>query len=79
MLRLWHQQLSYTAQGHVRSIGVSNFGVGHIKKLLKTAKITPAVNQVELSPYLQREKLVKYCTDESILLEASLKFAVRGS
>ena len=34
------------SQGLLGSIGVSNFGVAHLEKLLKTAKVVPAVNQV---------------------------------
>ena len=56
-------------QGLLRSIGVSNFGVGHLGKLMTTAKITPAVNQIELSPYLQRHRLVDYCKSKGIVLE----------
>lgn len=41
------------AQGLVRSIGVSNFGVQHLQKLAQTASVTPAVNQIELHPWLQ--------------------------
>lgn len=40
-------------QGLTRSIGVSNFGVPHLQKLLQTAAIKPAVNQIELHPWLQ--------------------------
>jgi diketogulonate reductase-like aldo/keto reductase len=39
------------ASGKVRSIGVSNFNVSQLQKLLKTAKIPPAVNQIEIHPY----------------------------
>ncbi len=40
-------------QGLARSIGVSNFGVPHLQKLQQTATISPAVNQIELHPWLQ--------------------------
>jgi diketogulonate reductase-like aldo/keto reductase len=36
--------------GKVRSIGVSNFNVAQLEKLLETATITPAVNQIEIHP-----------------------------
>lgn len=32
---------------------MSNFGVAHLKKLAETATIKPAVNQIELHPWLQ--------------------------
>ena len=56
-------------QGHLKAIGVSNFGVGHLKKLATTAEVQPAVNQIELTPFLQRNKLVEYCNVQNILLE----------
>ena len=40
-------------QGLIRSIGVSNFGPAHLRKLAETATIKPAVNQIELHPWLQ--------------------------
>ena len=55
----------------MREIGVSNFGIGHIEKLLQTAKVVPAVNQIELSPFLQRKDLVAYCRSKGIALEVS--------
>ena len=55
----------------MRDIGVSNFGEKHIEKLLQTAKVVPAVNQVELSPFLQRKDLVAYCRSKGIALEVN--------
>ncbi len=40
-------------QGLIRSIGVSNFGIAHLQKLAETAVVKPAVNQIELHPWLQ--------------------------
>ncbi|KFH48308.1 putative oxidoreductase-like protein [Hapsidospora chrysogenum ATCC 11550] len=61
-----------TAQrlGKVRSIGVSNFGASHIENLLKNARVPPAVNQVEVHPFCQREDLVKLCAKHGITIEA---------
>jgi diketogulonate reductase-like aldo/keto reductase len=56
-------------QGKLANIGVSNFGIGHLEKLLKTAKVVPAVNQIELTPFLQRRELVDYCKSKGIALE----------
>ncbi|CAL8462232.1 g1763 [Coccomyxa elongata] len=57
-------------EGKVTSIGVSNFGIGHLEKLLKSARVRPAVNQIELTPFLQRSKLVDDCKSQGIALEA---------
>jgi diketogulonate reductase-like aldo/keto reductase len=57
-------------QGMLKDIGVSNFSEAHLKKMLKTARIKPAVNQVELHPWMMRPTLVKYCKEHDILLQA---------
>ena len=49
------------AKGLVKAIGISNFTITKTEQLLKTAKIVPAVNQVECHPYLQQQKLKEYC------------------
>ena len=48
-------------QGLTRAIGISNFSITKTEALLKTAKVVPAVNQVELHPYFQQKKLQAYC------------------
>ena len=48
------------AKGLTRAIGISNFSINRTEKLLKTAKIIPAVNQVELHAYFQQPKLRQY-------------------
>ncbi|KXZ54115.1 hypothetical protein GPECTOR_5g217 [Gonium pectorale] len=54
----------------VRSIGVSNFGEAHLEKLMRGATVQPAVNQVEVHPFLQRRELVAYCRQRGIVVEA---------
>ncbi|TFK36518.1 reductase AKOR2 [Crucibulum laeve] len=56
--------------GKVKAIGVSNFSPKNLDKLLSTAKVTPAVNQVELHPYLAQEDLRAYCAEKGIVLTA---------
>lgn len=44
-------------EGRVRAIGVSNFQPAHLERLLQSAEVVPAVNQVELHPWLQQDEL----------------------
>jgi diketogulonate reductase-like aldo/keto reductase len=54
----------------VRAIGVCNFQIAHLEKLAVTANIMPAVNQIELHPYLTQKPLKEYLNKQNIALEA---------
>ncbi|KAI8143876.1 NADP-dependent oxidoreductase domain-containing protein [Fennellomyces sp. T-0311] len=54
----------------VRAIGVSNFTVANLEKLLKSAKIVPAVLQVELHPYFPQWELLEFCEKHNIHVTA---------
>ncbi|KAL7757365.1 hypothetical protein ACKLNR_011892 [Fusarium oxysporum f. sp. zingiberi] len=56
--------------GRAKSIGVSNFIQEHLETILATAKITPAINQIEYHPYLQHGNLVEYHHKNNIALSA---------
>ena len=52
------------------SIGISNYGIGDIEKLLSYAKIPPAVNQIKFSPFDYAEEILKCCRSHGIVVEA---------
>ena len=56
--------------GRIKSIGISNFRPHHIDELMKTAKITPHVNQIKLCPGETQDEVVEYCRAKDMLLEA---------
>lgn len=58
--------------GKTKSIGVSNFSVTNLKKLLNapTTTVKPVVNQVELHPYLPQHKLLQFAKENDIVLES---------
>lgn len=57
-------------EGKVRAIGVSNFMPHHLEKLMDTAKVVPAVNQIELHPYFQQTALERLHQQLGILTQA---------
>ncbi len=56
--------------GRVRSIGVSNFHVQHLEKLLNETTVIPVINQIEFHPHLTQVEVRAYCTDKDIQVEA---------
>ncbi|KAF5562660.1 reductase [Fusarium napiforme] len=63
----WRAMEEIYASGKARAIGVSNWTVEGLKKLLSFAKVKPAVNQIEIHPFLPNEELVKFCQENDIL------------
>ncbi|BGP45717.1 hypothetical protein JCM10450v2_001547 [Rhodotorula kratochvilovae] len=64
------EKLLETHAGKVKQIGVSNFSVKNLEILLASAKVVPAVNQVEAHPYCPQEPLRLYCAAKNIHLTA---------
>ncbi|MEA3450716.1 MAG: aldo/keto reductase [Bacteroidota bacterium] len=66
----WKAMEQLYEQGLIKNIGVSNFHKTHLEQLLQTAKITPAVNQIELHPYLIQKDLNDFCRQQNIVIES---------
>lgn len=56
--------------GKVKAIGVANWSIPYLEELRKKWTVVPAVNQVELHPFLPQHELREYCEKLGILLEA---------
>ena len=56
--------------GRVRSIGVSNFTVDHLQRLLKETSIVPVLNQIELHPNFTQKELRAFHAEHGIATEA---------
>ncbi|KAF8905621.1 NADP-dependent oxidoreductase domain-containing protein [Mucidula mucida] len=66
----WKQlELAYH-RGTCRAIGVSNFSIKTLEELSLTAEVTPAINQVEMHPYLAQNELLSYCKGKGIMIAA---------
>ncbi|WP_028594181.1 aldo/keto reductase [Paenibacillus assamensis] len=57
-------------EGRVRAIGVSNFHIHHLERLMDNTSIVPVVNQVECHPRLAQNELRQFCNKHNIVLEA---------
>lgn len=66
----WRAMERLLEERRVRAIGVSNYTVRHLEELLARCKHPPAVNQVELHPFLQQRELRTFCAKHEIRLEA---------
>ncbi|KAF9564165.1 Aldo/keto reductase, partial [Agrocybe pediades] len=69
---IWRQFEKFKESGRAKSIGVSNFGVDNLQKLLKIAHVKPAVNQIQLHPYNYAKNidLLAYHAEHGIITEA---------
>jgi 2,5-diketo-D-gluconate reductase A len=66
----WRAFEKLLADGRVRSIGVSNFEIPHLQRLLAETDVTPAVNQIELHPEFPQEDLREFHQQHGILTES---------
>jgi diketogulonate reductase-like aldo/keto reductase len=66
----WRALERLYAERRARAIGVSNFLTPHLEELLAHAKVPPAVNQIELTPFLQRRETCAACREHGIVVEA---------
>ncbi|MFD1361174.1 aldo/keto reductase [Lentibacillus salinarum] len=56
--------------GRVKAIGVCNFNIEHLQRLLDECDVVPVLNQVECHPYLQQKDLKAFCEKHNIYVEA---------
>lgn len=66
----WRTFETFAKSGRTRSIGVSNFTVEHLERLLAETGTVPAVNQVELHPIFQQRELRAFQAEHGILTES---------
>jgi 2,5-diketo-D-gluconate reductase A len=64
--------------GQVRAIGVSNFKQHHLNRLFDATTVVPAVNQIEIHPYLTQDDLRQYDREHGIATEAWSPIAQGG-
>ena len=66
----WRALEDLKSEGCVRNIGVSNYARHHLEQLLRSCRVRPLVNQVELHPFLPQTDLVQYCKAAGVHIQA---------
>jgi 2,5-diketo-D-gluconate reductase A len=66
----WKAFEKILAGGRVRAVGVSNFQIAHLQRILDECEIVPAANQIEAHPYLTQSELVSFDKAHGIATEA---------
>ena len=78
-LETWTAMESLVDEGLVKNIGLSNFNHEQIERVLKIARIHPAMLQVEANIYFQNRKLQKFCEGKGIPMTAYSPLGSPGS
>ena len=66
----WKALEEFYRDGRARSIGVSNFQPHHLRRLHENTEIPPAVNQIEVHPFLTQDEVRGFCAEHGIAVEA---------
>jgi 2,5-diketo-D-gluconate reductase A len=69
-LETWHALEEIYRSGRSRAIGVSNFQPHHLRRLLAGSEVVPAVNQIEVHPYLVQDDVRAFGAEHGIATEA---------
>ncbi len=69
-LETWRSMEEIHASGRALAIGVSNFNIAHIQRLLDAGATVPAVNQIEVHPWFPQNQLRDFNAEHGILTEA---------
>lgn len=66
----WRAMLQLKEKGLAKHLGVSNFNIPKIQRLMDKTGVAPEMNQVEMHPFFQQKDLLQFCADNGILTTA---------
>ena len=67
-IETWKALEQIKKNGLCKSIGVSNYAPHHLEEIMELSAEKPVVNQIELNPFLQQQKIAEFCNKEGIHL-----------
>lgn len=74
----WRELIALKEQGLIRSIGVCNFHIPHLQRLIDETGVAPTINQIELHPLLQQRQLHAWNATHHIATESWSPLAQGG-
>ncbi|CAG9834822.1 unnamed protein product [Diabrotica balteata] len=78
LVGVWKKMEEQVDLGRTRTIGVSNFNITQMEKIMSHARIKPANHQLELQPYYQQRELRRYCRKHNIVVVAYSSLGAPG-
>jgi len=69
-LEAWKALVELKEEGRAKTVGVSNFTVSHLKRIIDATGVAPSVNQIELHPRFQQKELAAYHAEHGIITES---------
>ncbi|KDR09443.1 hypothetical protein L798_00664, partial [Zootermopsis nevadensis] len=78
-INIWKAMEAQVDAGLAKSIGLSNFNISQIKRVLQSARIPPSNLQVELHAFFQQKELVDFCKEHNIIVCAYAPLGSRGT
>ncbi len=69
-LEAWKALVKLKEEGLAKSVGVSNFTISYLKRIIDATGVAPSVNQIELHPGFQQKELAAYHTEHGIATES---------
>lgn len=69
-IETWRALEKLYSKGKVRAIGVSNFTIEHLERLMNETTVAPTINQIELHPHLSQKELRHFCRQHKIAVES---------
>jgi 2,5-diketo-D-gluconate reductase A len=66
----WRTLIRLREEGRAKSIGVSNFNIPHLQRIIAETGVTPAVNQIEVHPRFQQRELREFHVANGIATES---------
>lgn len=67
---LWDGLIKAKKEGLIKDIGVSNYSIELMDRLIEASNEVPTVNQIEWSPFGYSEQILRYCNEKKIIIQA---------